>query len=254
MNKIFLNYYQPQKFILFHLFIIGKPNLIVCEPRDQIKVAMSLYAYTPSAPMPSNDELLYCTSSTTGEEVENFLHLVVAPSLYRHNSPLYCIMNMQDLGYSAQTKLDDFIHSEHFKASANAKKFVLVFLLSTNVNEKPTLIESILSKNRVLPTLLDDAILLEYLSNKLHTNTRKCLDPDNKTVRVLTSARSGNGKSKYIKNLMKNSKDVSYKVVRIKSKTVDLNAEIEKLMEYRMKNDGSGAKLTVFHLDVAYEV
>ena len=230
---------------------------------------MSLYAYTPSAPLPSNDELLYCTSSTTGEEIENFLRLVVSVSVkktsHRHHSPLYCIMNMQDLNYSAQTKLDQFLQSDYFKSVSSApKSFVLVFLLSAGPSEKPSLIESILAKNRCLPTLLDDDILKAYLGRKLKQQTtgRKSslLDPEGMAVRVLTSMRSGNGKSKYVKYLMKNavSKDAfNYKVVRIKSKTVDLNSEMEKLMEFRMKRTNtavSGTKSTVFHLDVAYEV
>lgn len=51
----------------------GKPNLISCnQQRDQIEIVLSMYAHTYNAPLPSNDEVLYCNSQTTAEEVNFF--------------------------------------------------------------------------------------------------------------------------------------------------------------------------------------
>ncbi|RNA22614.1 E3 ubiquitin-ligase RNF213-like [Brachionus plicatilis] len=47
----------------------GKPNLIVCnQQRDQVEIVLSIYAHSHSAPLPSNDEVLFCNSQTTAEE------------------------------------------------------------------------------------------------------------------------------------------------------------------------------------------
>lgn len=52
----------------------GTPNLITCaHQRDQIEVFLSIYAQTYYAPLPSNDEVLFCNCQTTAEEVCYFI-------------------------------------------------------------------------------------------------------------------------------------------------------------------------------------
>lgn len=225
-------------------------------------MALSLYALSGEQPTPTNDELLFCTANTSAEEIENFLRLVVvaASSNVGHRS-LFCVLNIQELGYEAQTAVERFIHTDERLVMVDASSAALVFV---GTSSKPSLIASVLAKYRVHPILLDDDVLRLYVKEKLvlphdvaSADCGEQLDPDRMGVRVLTSQRSGNGKSKYVKYLMKKKRSlvVDYKVVRVKSQTVDLDAEIEKLIDYRRnKTSSSRAQITLFHIDIAYEV
>lgn len=227
----------------------GKPNLIKCEACHQISVILSLYANSYKEPAPSNDELLFCTSRTTGEEVENYLRLVVTSPL--DETRIYCIANIQELGYEAQSSIEKFLHSEERFSKAPFERFALVFVTTT---AKPSLIASVLEKYRVDPVMFDDGMLGVYLRDKLKEGKASAvLDPEGYNVRVLVSKRSGNGKSKYVKYLLKRNPSVDYKVIRVKSSVVDVDAEIKKFIDHRL-NSVPRFETRLYHLDIAYEV
>ena len=74
-------------------------------------------------------------------------------------------------------------------------------------------------------------------------------------MRVLTSQRSVNGKSRYVINLIdKYNEPTDYAIIRIKSQAVDLDAEKDKLIRYRLEKNKSDADMTLYHLDIAYVV
>lgn len=210
-----------------------------------------MYANHDSEPMPSNDELLFCSNKTTGEEVENFLRLVLtSPS---NESRLYCVANIQELAYEAQTSIEKYLHyDESFNRSLDAK-FALVFVSTTS---RPSLIASVLAKYRVTPIEFDDDMLRVYLHDKLLSDSKSALfasdiDPDGFSVRVLTSKRSGNGKSKYVKHLMNDKNQTEKLTVRIRSPIMDIDTEIDKLIKNQKV---SKSPINIFHIDISYEV
>ena len=74
------------------------------------------------------------------------------------------------------------------------------------------------------------------------------------SVRALTSKRSGNGKSTYVKNFHdrvshKLAGKFLFKIIRIKDATLNMNNEIQKLM-----SNQSAELPTIYHIDIAYEV
>lgn len=230
-----------------------KPNLIICEPEHQIRIVLSMYANCDSEPLPSNDELLFCTNKSTGEEIENFLRLVLTSP--ENESRLYCVANLQELSYEAQTTIEKYLHYDERFNTIFKGRFALVFVSTTS---KPSLIASVLAKYRVTPVEFDDDMLRVYLHDKLVGHSKSVvvasdLDPDGFTVRVLTSKRSGSGKSKYVKHLIESKSQIDKKIVRIKSPLVDVDSEIYKLIENQIKNSSHSTAI-IYHIDIAYEV
>lgn len=205
--------------------------------------------------MPTNDEVLFCTSKTTGEEVESFLRLVLTTR--ENESCLYCVANVQELAYEAQTTLEQYLHyDERFNKPLQVRgRFALVFVSTT---AKQSLIASVLAKYRVNPVEFDDDMLRVYINDKLQGDNKSAvsvsdLDPDRATVRVLTSKRSGNGKSKYVKHLMAKRSEVDKMTVRVKSPVIDVDAEILKFINCQSKCP-SRYSARIYHVDIAYEV
>jgi E3 ubiquitin-protein ligase RNF213 len=88
------------------------PNLIVC-PRDEIiSRTLSIYALSPEQPLPSDDEILYCNSDTTHEQVELFWRRVLNEPLIpnknqdsqQQQKKIYCLINIQELAYDQAMK------------------------------------------------------------------------------------------------------------------------------------------------------
>lgn len=48
------------------------PNLIVCAQDEIINRTLSIYQFTPAQSLPTDDEILFCNSNTTFEEIELF--------------------------------------------------------------------------------------------------------------------------------------------------------------------------------------
>lgn len=237
----------------------GNPNLISCPARDQIPIVLSMYAYYPEAPLPTNDEILFCDSNTTNEQVENFLRV----AFMSNGDKIYSLMNIQELTYENSTKIEKFWLSHKNKTNT----YILVLVCCIEKQEQ-SILASVFSKNRIKPIKLPSNDLEDYLYGKLTVpfDSKKSinltsLDPDSMVVRTFLSQRSGNGKSTYIQNLVEKipsekRKLINYEVVRIKSSKLNMDKEIEKLL--RLKLEASKNKRnnlpTIYHIDIAYEV
>lgn len=221
------------------------PNLIVCERLEQLRVVFSLYGISPGERAPTNDEIVYCTCDTTGEEMENFLRLAYFDT---HNGRrLYTAVNVQELNYDAVSSVERFLKQHLHNVTS---KISLVFVCT---DEKPSLIASLLARQRVQPILLDREDLQNYVRRLVAISAA---DVDSHSLRVVTSRRSGNGKSKYVKYLTKKTQDkYDYVTIRIKTCSVDLDKEVEKFLDFRRARSAKGnRKPTLFHIDIAYEV
>jgi hypothetical protein len=223
------------------------PNLIVCEASEQIRVALSLYALNPEAPAPTNDEIIYCSSETTGEELENFIRLAYTDESNNH---LYTVMNVQELAYEPVGRVEQALKQQQQQQrmpEETSKSCVHLVFICTK--EKSSFLASLLAKQRIQPILLDENTLAAYMSRLLAYKHHARFK-----LRVLTSNRSGNGKSKYVKRFREQptiADQFQYEIIRIKQATVNLNLELEKLME---KTGGRPTKRRLIHIDIAYEV
>ncbi len=137
----------------------GAPNLIICPQIDQIPIALSIYAQTIDCDLPSNDEVLYCTSSTTNEDLEIFLRI----ALKSNGHKIYTLLNINDLNYS--NTIDKCL--QHYEST---KSYYLVFIC-TSEKQSTCLIASTFSKHKVKPIVLPLQDLQKYLHKKLSEKT-----------------------------------------------------------------------------------
>ena len=229
----------------------GEPNLIVCSSKQQFNIVLSIYAFDSESSMPNNDEILYCDTNTTAEEVELFLRIVFKSN----GDKIYTLMNIQDLTYENSVKIEQFLLSCN---NVNISNDYILAIICCEEKVQNSLIATLYNKNRKTPIQVSDSVMDEYLFRKLKSTSNELTqyDHENLTVRCLISQRSGNGKSSYIKNLCENIRtDFNYKILRIKSNKLNIEFEIEKFLKFKYENvDYNPNFPTLYHIDIAYEV
>lgn len=230
----------------------GRPNLIMCKLIDQIHIVLSIYSFTPEQPLPSNDEVLYCSPETSSEEVQNFFRIAYKSD----GSRIYTILNLQELKYETSMEIEKFLTTNTNLEQSN--DYVLVCVCTTDSQQQheqqsSSLIESCLNRYLINPIVMPNESIEKYLSCKFRTNSQSSLgyyDSDNSIVRALVSHKAGNGKSTYVKFFLEslNFKSLySHKTIRIKNFTIDTDEEFDKLKRV-------DAKPVVYHIDIANEV
>lgn len=232
-----------------------EPNLISCPNNELMSVILSMYALTSDQPMPADTEIMFCQSNTTIEQVENFIRLCFSSN----GSMIFLMVNIHNLTYNVSNRAEKFIKNFIKKP----KKFNLAFTCDIQ-KETESILASVYLKNRVRYLLLDQETLEIYIKRHLIKEENKLFrlgnfDVDNCTVRLIVSHKSGNGKSTYVKHLTRRVKEkcnFNYKIIRIKSNTIDLDNEIIKIIEFKKSLDINQklSQSTVFHIDIAYEV
>ena len=140
----------------------GMPSLIVCEKREQIPVVLSIYAFDANAPMPNNDELLYCDRNTSYEDMEIFMRRVLASG----DQKIYTILNVQDLSYETSDRLESFLKNSQKKLETKQKRFILAFICCVE-QQAESIIASLFLNNKVNAIKLPDTVLIEYVRNNL---------------------------------------------------------------------------------------
>ena len=76
-------------------------NLIVCPKDEIIKRTLSIYSLTPDQELPGCDEILYCNSETSFEDIELFWRRVLSVSKSNNEEKIYSLVNVQ-VGFSFQ--------------------------------------------------------------------------------------------------------------------------------------------------------
>jgi hypothetical protein len=118
-------------------------------------------------------------------------------------------------------------------------------------------IASFFAKHRIEPILTPNELIESYLAKHLaRRNTLTLVDSDAMSVRTLISKQPGNGKSSYVHtykaSLEQVTKEFNYKVIRIKSNTLSIDQEVDKL--YAVLERFGDNKPILFHIDIAFEV
>jgi hypothetical protein len=169
-------------------------------------------------------------------------------------------MNVQELAYETAERVERFLQSTSPAVLNKTDDFVLAIICSQEKHTQSVL-TSLYSKNKITPVILSSETLESYVNQKLFRKKSRAFqltnyDPDHSSARVLISSSSGNGKSEYVKDLVQTlqtaGKSFNYKIIRMKSSSLNLDTEIEKLFAHRAESNNSLP--TLFHVDVAYEV
>ena len=233
----------------------NEPNLISCSNNELMCAILSIYALTPDQPMPTNNEIMFCQSNTTSEQIENFIRLCFNSS----DGMIFTLVNIHNLSYNVSNKAELFLRN-YLKKPQN---FNLI-LTCDNKKETDSILASVYLKNRVQYLLLEQETLKIYIKRYLTRVDNELLkqgnfDPNNCTVRMVMSDKSGNGKSTYVKHLIDRVKyfsNFNLKIIRIKSKEINIDNEIEKIIEFKKILDQNNQldQITIYHIDIASEV
>ena len=159
-----------------------QPNLIFCSSAEQMSTVLSIYAQSGiRCPLPKNDECLFCTSETTGEEVEIFLRV----ALKSDGKKIYTLLNIQDLNYEAANHADKWFPKIH-----STKNYILVVVCCIEKKSHNVLISTFLKYKipqhiKQTEENLQNYLMLQYKSST--TSSALILDPNQLAVRTLIS-------------------------------------------------------------------
>ncbi len=189
------------------------PNLIVCPQDEIIKRTLIIYALSPSETLPSDQEILYCNSSTIFEEIELFWKRV-SISENSDCEKIYLLINMQDLLYDQAVKAKvcfEKLLAKHLDLVSDEtkgpfRKFCLCTVCSSERENKSVFVTSFnrFRKNVSIDKSINEE-LNKYLMAKFSRGTTRSqnqlldVEKDNLTARLIMSDRAGVGKSNYIK-------------------------------------------------------
>ncbi|CAL9693293.1 unnamed protein product [Knipowitschia caucasica] len=231
---------------------VGKPNLIVCPHADLLTSCISTYMSSPNESLPTHDEVLLCTPTTPYEQVELFLRRCFSCG-YR-GYKIYSLLYADVLTYDVSSKVESFF--QRIKIQSRNQYRLVIFCSSER-------------EHAYLPTafcqfkvhMVPQAPLTrvqEYLHEHYVVSEDQCSAAaafkDRLCVGIVSSTRSGVGKSLYIKRLYQKLKHSTKKTtamncIRLIEPTVDEDAVFQSLL-----NNTETKALAVFHLDVTASV
>ena len=242
---------------------------MIVFPEDEIiKRTLSIYNLTPDAEMPTDDEVIYCTSDTTLEQLELFWKRCIFGS--GNEEKIYCLMNVQDLLYDQAVNAE--ICFERLLTSEKARSdFTLCILCSIEKEDKSVFATAFsrYKKNIPLETNLDSCLKV-YLTNHFKYPTTetnafalKSIDKDGLSVRVVTSEQPSVGKSLHIKRQIEKAKDqvcneIQDFCISIKKQALPFETIFKQLQKFDKMNsvDSEADEILpkILHIDIAYEV
>ena len=238
------------------------PNLIVCPQDEIISRTLNMYSISDDQPLPSNDEVLYCNSKTTSEEIELFwTRALTKNQTGGKEQKIYSLVNVQDLLYDQAVKAETSfqkIISNHDKNTDH--KYLLCIICSSEREDKSVFVTAFSRFRKNLPKSIN-ANINSYLKKQFKQKEilfRDKFDNEVLSVQVITSDRASVGKSLYIERQIENSKlkiDQSLKniCVSIKKQTLPFESVFKILKDF--EKDQCGNKLpNIYHIDIAYEV
>ena len=236
----------------------GHPNLILCPIAEQMSTVLSIYAESGvRCPLPTNDECLFCTSETSGEEVEIFLRI----ALKSDGKKIYTLLNIQELNYEAAN------HAERCFTKINSSSNYIFVIMCSSEKQSQSILVSTFFKYKIhqyIPRTIGE--IQKYMKFQLENQIKDLrmasfvLDPEKISVRTLLSDRPGAGKTLYVQSILNKPENnlngqpkFGYKLTTIKTPKLSLDTQIEILLEY-LKKSTSPASSHLYHIDVAYEV
>ncbi|XP_048046866.1 E3 ubiquitin-protein ligase rnf213-alpha isoform X2 [Megalobrama amblycephala] len=226
----------------------GRPNLIICPSEEILISCISVYMSSKNEPLPTYDEVLLCSASTPYEEVELFLRRCLS-SGYR-GKKIYTMLYVDQLTYEVSYKVEQFFQHQ---TAQSRKDYKLVLVCSSN--REHAYLPSAFSQFRLHlipqePMISIQRYLARHFTVPADISSAAAVFKDRQCVGVVSSKRSGVGKSLYIKRmyekLKRNTKKPSQlKCIRLIEPRVDENVILQSLLNSPKKKE-----LSVYHFDV----
>ncbi len=137
--------------------------MIVCPQNRIIKHCLDIYTHSADQPLPSTDEVIYCTAKTTCEQLELFWRR----SLFSQSaaeSKIYCLLNVQDLLYDQAVKAHS-IFEKLLGSPRVTKDYKLLLCCSSEREDKSVLATAFARRKKSIPLERDiNEKLNEYIT------------------------------------------------------------------------------------------
>ncbi|KAK7926008.1 hypothetical protein WMY93_008318 [Mugilogobius chulae] len=228
----------------------GKPNLVVCPHEDILTSCVSTYMSRKNESLPSYDEVLLCTSTTSYEQVELFLRRCLSRGYI--GNKIYSLLYADVLTYDVSSKAESFFYC--LKMQSRSDYRLVIFCSS---EREHAYFPSAFSQYKVhnvpqapLPSIQ------KYLHDHYVVPEGQCSAAaafkDRLCVGIVSSSRAGVGKSLYIRRLyekLSTTTTTMMKCIRLIEPTVDEDIVLQSLLNHTERK-----ALTVFHFDVTSSV
>ena len=191
---------------------VGCPNLIVVPQAELIPAALQLYMSDSLLPLPSADEVLLCSSTTTFEAVSLFWRRAIKdPSENR----VFCLVGADRLSYEVSREaFDELFRLSQGLSGQRGENYRLVVICAAENEDKSYMISALDQQRRLSFPCPSPQEVQSYLKTqfqrgpaglRMRTATRAMwtpaaqeLDHEKCCVRVVYSTRAGVGKSLFI--------------------------------------------------------
>ncbi|XP_008404832.1 E3 ubiquitin-protein ligase rnf213-alpha-like isoform X1 [Poecilia reticulata] len=232
--------------------IAKQPNLLIC-PHDQVLTSsICLYMNSEYEPLPSYDEVLLCTPSTSYEQVELFLRRCLTPGDV--GQKVYTMIWADQLAYDVSCDMEKCFQrlSTHF----NHNDYRLVIYCSSE--REHTYVPTAFSQfKRDFVPQEPLGKIQQYLSRHFSplSDLKDAMFKGGHTVGIVSSHRAGVGKSLYVQRLYEKLEryvgegTAFKKCIRLTEHTIDDHQILQSLYDTPTQRD-----FKVFHLDVTSSV
>ena len=214
-----------------------------------------MYTVSSNERMPTDDEIIYCNARTTSEELELFWKRV----LLNKENKIYCLINVQDLLYDQAVKALMSFEKHQTDNLIDNSEYMLCIFCSSEKEDKSVFATTFNRYKKNVPIERNiEQKLNDYLYHHLVANNKsslKNMDKDNLCVRLITSDRSGVGKSLYVKRTIEKAKqkypNTKTLCISVKKQTLPYEAIFKQLKDFDNTSDNH---TRIIHIDIAYEV
>ena len=203
---------SPERSFPGDQFRLGEPNLLVIPHNELFLGMLSLYMIDLHAPLPSAQEVLQCSSTTTLEEVCLFWRRVLGDPGYRR---LFCLSMADRLSYEVSRRSwEEFNRlTQHQKSTSSGSLYKVVIMCSAENEDKSYMVDALDPYKRANIPLPSVGEVQSYLKQKFRLSVTPhlslgtppapaaSLDHENSSVRVIRSSRAGDGKSFFIEGI-----------------------------------------------------
>ncbi|CAB1315530.1 unnamed protein product [Coregonus sp. 'balchen'] len=234
-------------------FFTGQPNLIIC-PQDKILTSsVCLYMTSDDEQLPTYDEVLLCTPTTSYEQVELFFRRCLTPGYM--GEKIYTLLFADQLSYEVSYAVEKFFQK---LSSCSRSSYRLVIICSAE--REHAYIPSAFShfKRNIVPQESPERIQ-KYLSRHYtvpsHQASAASVFKGRHFIGMVSSTRAGVGKSLYIQRLYDKlegtmRKGTTFrKCIRLVEPKVDEHIILQSLFDTPEKKEHK-----VFHFDVTSSV
>ena len=270
----------PERSFPADQFRSGEPNLVIIPQNDMLRGILSLYMREFRLVLPSAQEVLICSPTTSVEEICLFWRKALLDPNHRR---LFCLARADSLSYEVSRKSwKEFNRlTQNFRNTLHYAAYKFVVICSAENEDKSYMVDALDSYRRAnvpLPSLSEIQSYLRDKFNRMPTShlglggqlfPTASLDHQNSSVRVVRSSRAGDGKSFFIDHIAHKLSDLPqnrfartgfgntsnqllHVVIPLHDKEVNTNAIMEILLPMSPSSDAPLARL--IHVDVSPSV